>query len=256
MCALRTWKTITTAGLKMPLLKVTGQQSVLTLHLEHPLHLNDGDDYKLALVGFYSENNIQNLRQEATIYFSSNGVHALTFTSGYWTLKSIQERAREYLKQNLPSVDETQFILEKVNGRVSIQSPIKFYLDESVSKLLGFVPISQDMATAYREAGTVIAENPPNIRTVDVIEVHCDIVDNSYVNSDVHKHAETSILYHFFPSVPQGFKISEKPQYPHYVPMKKGLRRIQQIRLMLTDQDNRILQNEDVSNIVYLDLRV
>ncbi|KAG8279406.1 hypothetical protein J6590_106264 [Homalodisca vitripennis] len=102
----------------------------------------------------------------------------------------------------------------------------------------------------------VIASNPPNLKAVDVIEIHCNIVNNSLVNHDVHshKHLETAILYTSSPNVPHGYKISQSPQEKHYIPLRSGLRKIQQITITLVDQNNQLLQNSNVNNIVYLDL--
>ncbi|KAG8302457.1 hypothetical protein J6590_033053, partial [Homalodisca vitripennis] len=148
----------------------------------------------------------------------------------------------------------------KDGDKISINSPIKFYLDKTVSDLLGFEKSDatnlQKESSYFNSNENVIASNPPNLRAVDVIEIHCNIVNNSLVNHDVHshKHLETAILYSFSPNVPHGYKISQSPQEKHYIPLRSGLRKIQQITITLVDQNNQLLQNNHVNNIVYLDL--
>lgn len=251
----------------MPLFKVSGKESVLTLHLEHPLHLEENSMYKLALLGFYSENQIHNLRQHANVYFWDKDIHfipnPLTYKAGYWTIETMQKHASEFLATLKINANVTDFKMEKYGDRVVIYSPVKFYLDAAVSKLLGFTPsqkstqeISNDESSFYESGKQITAQNPPNLRSVDVIEIHCDLVQNSCVKHDVHehKHYETNILYSFFPNVPHGYKISQTPTQRHYIPIKNGLRKIQTITIKVMDQDNQLVQNKDVNNIVYLDL--
>ena len=94
------------------------------------------------------------------------------------------------------------------------------------------------------------------MRPFYVIEVHCNLVEHSFVNHDTHwhKHDETEILYHFFPNVLHGYKISETPEEKFYVPLKKGLNTIREIKVSIKDQDNQLLVNDGVNNIVYLSL--
>lgn len=251
----------------MPLLKLTGKESVLTLYLEHPLHLEDSVNYKLALVGFYSDNNIYNLRQQGNVFFWDNDIAfiptPLSYSAGYWTIETIQNYAREFLKSLKLNINEINFKIERNNGRIIIYSPIKFYLDAVMCTWLGFTPqdksineISTNKSLFYEVDQPINAPNPPNLRLVDVIEIQCDIIQNSCVKHDIyeHKHNETSILHSFFPNVPHGYKISEIPNERHYIPIKKGLNKIQKVTITIKDQDNQLVQNSDVNNIIYLDL--
>ncbi|KAG8314339.1 hypothetical protein J6590_094855, partial [Homalodisca vitripennis] len=248
----------------MPLLKLTGTESVLTLHLEHPIHLDPNVEYYIALVGFYSENNIYNLLQHAKVYFWDLEIHfipkPLILQCGYWTIEKLEKSFRDYIQSLNLSVNSNDFKIFKDGDKISINSPIKFYLDKTVSDLLGFEKSDatnlQKESSYFNSNENVIASNPPNLRAVDVIEIHCNIVNNSLVNHDVHshKHLETAILYSFSPNVPHGYKISQSPQEKHYIPLRSGLRKIQQITITLVDQNNQLLQNNHVNNIVYLDL--
>ncbi|KAG8241822.1 hypothetical protein J6590_078267 [Homalodisca vitripennis] len=248
----------------MPLLKLTGTESVLTLHLEHPIHLDPNEEYYMALVGFYSENNIYNLLQHAKVYFWDLGIHfipkPLILQCGYWTIEKLEKSFRDCIKSLNLSINSDDFKIFKDGDKISINSPIKFYLDKTVSDLLGFEKSDatnlQKESSYFNSNENVIASNPPNLRAVDVIEIHCNIVNNSLVNHDVHsyKHLETAILYSFSPNVPHGYKISQSPQEKHYIPLRSGLRKIQQITITLVDQNNQLLQNNHANNIVYLDL--
>lgn len=53
----------------MKLFKLVGQESVMNLHLNNPIHLDEDAEYKLALTGFYSDNFIANLKEDSKVYF-------------------------------------------------------------------------------------------------------------------------------------------------------------------------------------------
>ncbi|KAG8314277.1 hypothetical protein J6590_096509 [Homalodisca vitripennis] len=198
----------------MPVLKLFGKGSVLNLHFKHPIHLDDTVKYKVALIGFYSENNIYNMRETAHVVFAQEKYN-VPLNPGYWTMESLQQKFGNYLK------------ITRNGDRVVLKSPYNFRMDSNLCALLGF----DQRSTTYNAGETVTATNPPNLRPVEIVEVHCDIVENSYVSHDVHqhKHQETAIVYQFYPDVPHGYKISERPQYPHYVSVRQGLHKLQQI---------------------------
>ncbi|KAG8275441.1 hypothetical protein J6590_085772 [Homalodisca vitripennis] len=167
----------------MPVLKLVGKGTVLNLDFEHPIHLDDTVKYKVALIGFYSENNIYNLRKTAHVVFTLNDQeeHIITLEPGYWTIT-------------------------KNSDRVTLRSLYNFRKDSNLCTLLGF------KADHTGQTGeTVTATNPPSLRPMEIVEVHCNIVENSYVSHDVHqhRHQETAVLYQFYPGVLHGYKISE-----------------------------------------------
>lgn len=224
----------------MPIFKLSGNTSMLNIHLEHPIHLDEGVQYKVALVGFYSENNIYNLSRDSEILFEN--AEPLPVARGYWTLDTLQKHISKVT---------SKFEIKKENNRVVIRSSVKFHMDNTIRALLGFDPV-----TGVTFHDNYKADNAPNLRSVDVIEIHCDIVNTSFTNhaTHYHKHDETSLLYQFYPTVQHGYKISEVPRCLHYVPLKAGLGKIQYINIGLLDQSGMLLQNPDSNNIVYIDI--
>ncbi|KAG8287483.1 hypothetical protein J6590_091492 [Homalodisca vitripennis] len=155
---------------------------------------------------------------------NDQGEHVITLETGYWTMESLQQKFGTYLK------------ITKNNDRVTLRSPYKLSMDSNLCTVLGF------KADHIGQAGeTVTATNPPSLRPMEIVEVHCDIVENSYVSHDVHQHRhhETAVLYQFYPGVPHGYKISERLQYPHYVPVRQGLPTL-------------VYANEDFDSVCYL----
>lgn len=84
------------------MLKLVGQGSVITIHLEHPIHLTDDGGgvgkYQLALYGLYSENNIANLRSDGRVYFWNSRPNALLLEIGHWTADALQAKCRKFIK--------------------------------------------------------------------------------------------------------------------------------------------------------------
>lgn len=244
----------------MTIFKLSGNTSKLNIILEHPLHLDEDVQYKIALIGFYSENNFYNLLQSSLMYFE-NIKTPLVIDSGYWTIESLQKHVRDFLTNSKVDskedstkslkIDSTKFEILKENNRLLIKSPLRFHMDNTIRSLLGFNSVAESVLQDNYKA-----ENAPNLRFVDVVEIHSNIVDNGYTNhtEHYHRHDETSILYQFYPKVPHGYKISETPQYPHYVLLRKGLNTIKEINIELLNQNGLLLQNPDSNNYIYIDL--
>lgn len=172
----------------------------------------------------------------------------------------LNEKINEYiasLKLNIPS---KKFLIKRESDHVAITSPLKFYLDDKAAAFLGYEsPTGKPnniIESFYNSDESIVAPNAPNLRAVDAIEVHCNIVEHSYINHDVHshKHAETEMLYSFFLKVAHGFKIYEVPTERLYVNLKSRLRVIDRIDITLRDQNNRIMQNGSVDCVIILDL--
>lgn len=250
----------------MKIFKLVGKESVLNLHLENPIHLDENTEYKLALTGFYSDNNIPNLRENAFVYLCYGAnvdgkptecIHTFTLEKGYWTIDKIQNKIRLFIQEMLNTLeiialDPNSCVIDKHQDRVRIKSPVGFYFDPAISDLLGFDRGTTQFKPNVYHSGSKI----PKLRTVDVIEIHCNLVEHSYVNHETqwHKHDETEILYHFFHNCPNQYKISEVPQEKFYVPLRRGTRKISEIKITIKDQDNQLLVNDGVNNIVYLSL--
>ncbi len=254
----------------MKIFKLVGKGSIMNLHLDVPIHL-DGE-YRLALTGFYSDNNIANLRTDSNIYFFTakdnptenldNYIKQFTLNKGFWTPETLQSKIRVFLQSMLDTQDVTDInpnsFTISTSDLISVSSPLRFYLDSKLCRLLGFKPCdshSGDINKYYKADETHTASDVPRFRAVDVIEIHCNLVEHSIVNHDTHwhKHDETQILYHFFHNVPRGYKISETSQEKFYVPLK-DMKEIKHIRIVIKDHENQLLVNENVNNIVYLSL--
>lgn len=252
----------------MPLLKLTGTSSVLNLSLEHPIHIEEGESYRMALIGFYCDNYMYNLPVVDYIYFwdstspQPTDVHLMKrfiLDPDYYTLEDLQTYIRQFLKRLDTKVEAENFRIFMFGVHVCIHSPLKFYLGPEVSKLLGYSPPKESptLSSFYNSSTMIVASGTPNLRPANIIEVHCNLLENSYHNHEehAHRHDEGALMYMFYPNTSFGHMISEKPEERHYIPLKQGLRKIQHITVTITDQNVRHLQNNFVSYTVYLDLQ-
>lgn len=247
----------------MKLFKLVGKESIISLHLSNPIHLDEGAEYKIALTGFYSDNFIYNFPEDVPYCF---GYIATTkdkktvsehypINKGHYsiaTINAIMVNALKSFKTKYPEigVSENEFQLYADGAYVQIKTPLKILPTAKFVDLLGLKDGNVEANILTR--GVKL----PKLRAVDVIEIHCNLAEHSFVNHETHwhKHDETEILYHFFPNVPHGYKISEVPQDKFYVPVKSGLTTIREIKITIKDQDNQLIANDDVVNIVYLSL--
>lgn len=233
--------------------RLSGKTSLLKLKLEHPMHLDDDVRYYLALTGFYCDNYFYNITEEACMMFDTPDHLSCSLPKGYYKSGSVIKAIKDYMlkKKIVTSVEESEkFIFRTVRNKIIIESPVKFHMNNSMRRYLGFNEIDE---IVYENKYT--AENMAHFRAFNILEIHCDLVEFSLVNHNVHahKHKETSILYHLDPKE-HGDKIVKLPHVFDYVPLKRGLKTISEVNIALTDENNNLIQNASPSYYVYLKL--
>ena len=250
--------------------RLTGQSPLLQLKLENPIHLEDGVRYYLALTGFSCHNYFYNLTEPASISFykpdGPNPFPTETFPPGFWDVKLMQKLIRRFLLDRTPAllspadVDKFRIFLSGY-GKLIIESPIKCHINNAMRKFLGFNELNENeikyenkhsadkVVSMYEDDGIL------QIRPFDVLEIHCDLVEHSYINHSTHwhKHENSSLLYHLNPRE-YGDKIYKEPCVFNYIPLKNGLQSIRDINVYLTDENHVPLMSAFPNYIVYLKL--
>src|SRR5436190_9105707 len=175
----------------MPQLKLTGPTPNLTLYLEHPIRLDPKREYRLALTGFYADNKIHNLREPDLMYFwknaeSKNKDHEayVYLHPKFYTIADLQDICRSELKKKTKGINTETFSITKLHDQVLIVSPMHFYMGPHLSRMLEFDPppenasLSAAIVTHNYQANTAITGNHvANLRPIDVLEIHCDVID-------------------------------------------------------------------------------
>lgn len=243
----------------MKLFKLSGNSSKLELNLEHPIHLDNDKIYYLGLNGFYSDNFIFNFPNTDSkcirIFYTDNKKQAEMFYPFYAGFYSISDIKREIMKKiknftetNSLNINENSFELTNKNNKILIKTPIPLEFKKHFSDILG---IDRNIDSNKE----IIGKSMPKLRPFDVLEIHCNLLETSFENhNDENLHKESEILYSFFPNVTYGSKISEKPNEIDYIPIRKNIRKIQNIIITIKDEKGNLINNE-ANNIVYLRLK-
>jgi acetone carboxylase gamma subunit len=252
---------------EMVYFRLSGQNPLLQLKLENPIHLEENVRYYLALTGFCFHNYFYNLKAHASISFQGeeNDLQTFSISPTFLTLETLHKKIREFLveKSLVVSADEAKKfrLFRNLNSKVVIVSPIKCHISNGLRRFLGFKELEKDKVEYETEyiADNVVSvyeeNNKSQIRPFNTIEVHCDLVEHSFINhrDHWHKHDNSSLLYHCSPREHKD-KIYEKPSVLNYMPLKSGTLVISNINVYLTDENYVPLQNALSDYIVYLKL--
>lgn len=142
------------------------------------------------------------------------------------------EKAVFYIKQNLNTL------------KCEIKSNLEVNFDKpnTIASILGFK--SRKLAAFKKHYSDYHA----NITKVNSICIQCNLIQNSF-NNDVPVH----IIHMFYPNVPPGWKIVEKPATVIYLPINTKF--INEIILTITDQDGNLINFKEELVTVRLHLK-
>jgi len=92
------------------------------------------------------------------------------------------------------------------------------------------------------------SKNTVNITNINSLQIHCSLVDGSYING-VFKY----LLYTVSPNIPPGCLLQVEPKQNVYVPIK-NISQINSILFSIKDQDSYFanLNNEHVTYFIHL----
>lgn len=192
--------------------------------------------HELALVGLDMYHSIPNIDQTNNMFvYEHDGVlHEIEIPTGSYEIEAINQFIEKTFAvnnyQQLFNIGANNNTLKCVINIKIPNTKIYFDRERSLRNLLGFQSV---ILESVGEHGGV---NPVNILKVNNILVNCDAIDGSYLNE-----RKQPVLYSFFPDVPPGYKIVEKPNAIIYLPISSPV--LDEIKIWLTDQ------NRDVLNI-------
>lgn len=212
---------------------LVGTTSTLRSILFPALRLHKGKQWEAALLDFTTYNSIPNIAEGVNNKFhyyteknkDGNYLHhkEITLPTGSYEIDDICKLIQSSLgKENIS--------IEGNNNTLKTEIKSKFYIDfskeHSVGGLLGF-PLS----TKILEANVAhTSSNNISIITLNTIDITCNIIQGSYRDGE-----NQHILHTFYPSVPPGFKIIERPQNLVYLPLNTSY--VSDIVLNVLDQD-------------------
>ena len=98
-------------------------------------------------------------------------------------------------------------------------------------------------STESKITGQKNGENVPHLEVVELVLIHCNIVNNNYQQS-------SRILYTFVPNKPFGSLLEISPSI--YVFLKTFNSGFQEIKVWFTDQNNNPLEVKDKLNLTLI----
>ena len=196
--------------------------------------------YEIALVNLETYYSFPNIDETNNVFTYSNDndniPHKIIIPEGSYELADLNNTIQHEMKKrgHYDSVNEEYFINISANTNtlksvliIEQGYQVDFTQPNSLSKVLGFNSLKY-------EEGFHESENVVNILTINSILVDIDIIAGSYVNGST-----KNTIYSFFPKVSPGYKIIESPVNLVYLPLT--LDRINSLNVILTDQDNHLL---------------
>ena len=148
---------------------------------------------------------------------------------GSYSIPDIQDYFKYILKKHSESVDNPsiRIYVNKIENRITFKIKSGYYLElltPETMKLLGSTisKINKDMNS----------KNVPNLEVVEVVLVHCNLVNNDYQQ-------ESRILYIFVPNKTCGSLLEISPR--NHVFLKSFNSEFREIKVWFTDQKSRPL---------------
>ena len=206
------------------IISLSGRTSVLENQFFPPIELSHDKTYVLGLVELLTFNSIPNLDNKK---FYVKGTDTISIPTGSYEIEDIDK----FLSSKL-STKNIHFSLKANNN--TLQSIIKCNRDidftkaDSIGDLLGFKP------QILKADKSHTSELPISILKINSLRVECNITRGAYSNGK-----EVHIIHEFFPAVPPGYKIIEKPLEVIYLPI--SVKNIDYLQLRLVDQDGELV---------------
>lgn len=212
---------------------ISNNSPSLRCHLFPPVLLKQHKEWEAALLDFATYNSIPNISEEL-----NNKLHFM---------KSLNETTHEIVELKTGAYEitdinrELQSLLGKGvielkanNNNLRSELKCKYFIDfaqpESIGELLGFPKTSSLLEPGVMHTSPLTV----NINKINAINITCNIVQGSYKDG-----SNGHILHTFYPSVPPGFKIVEKPHNLIYLPLNTT--RLSDIVLNVLDQDGNLV---------------
>lgn len=230
---------------------ITGNSSTLRSILFPALRLQKDKLWEAALLDLTTYNSIPNIIENVNnkIHYYKNkdqgGEYSkfeeFSLPTGSYELLDINEIIQEHFgKDNI--------VIKGNNNTLKTEITSKYFIDlsqsHSIGEILGF-PKTTPILEANK---THTGDKTVNIVRVNTVDITCNIIQGSYRNGE-NRH----ILHTFYPSVPPGFKIIERPNNLVYLPLNTTY--ISDIVLNILDQDGNIVDFREESIAVRLHIR-
>ena len=159
---------------------------------------------------------------------------------GSYSVSDIQDYFEYILKKHSESVDNPsiKIYVNKIENRITFKSKNGYYLELLTPKTMKLLGSTESKITKDKNG-----ENVPHLEIVEVVLVHCNLVNNDYQQN-------SRILYNFVPNKTFGSLLEISP--PNHVFLKTFNSEFQEIKICFTDQTSKPLEVEDKINVTLI----
>ena len=221
----------------------TSEYHVLLLKLVDKLDLKSGQKSVAlsSLCIYYTWRNIKSSYKNNKFKISAPTWNdEFELLDGSYSISDIQDYFEYILKRHSESVDDPpiEIFANKNENRITFKSKNGYYLElltPETMKLLG--------STESKITGKKNGENVPHLEVVELVLIHCNIVDNTYQQN-------SRILYTLVPNKPFGSLLEISP--PNHIFLKTFNSEFQEIKVWFTHQNSNPLEVEDKINITLI----
>lgn len=221
------------------ILTLSGNSSILEAEYFPPIELSSSKQYVLGLVELLTFNAIPNIDSGNNKFYIGNKI--IVLPTGSYEIGDIDE----FIQRELTGTDIKLTLRANNNtlcAEIESNKEIDFTYKDSIGDLLGFTPRILKPSINHSSDSTV------KILKLNVVRVESNITCGAFLNDQ-----QVHTIYSFFPSVPPGFKIIEKPSTIIYLPVTVSS--IQQLQLRIVDQDDRLVNFRDETITVRLHIK-
>lgn len=188
------------------------QNTSLRIHLNPPIYLDKSKQYVLGLTGFETFNNVPNVHEKNNIFayrIESQGSHIMRhiqIPKGTYNAVDIHR----YLAEHIEGEGALEIALNTntMETNLKCRYEVDFSMPTSIGQLLGFGH------TILNRNVWHTSQNHVKLIGVNSLTIMSNIIGGSYANG-----TQAHILHQFFPSVPPGYKIIDRPQPVIYLPV-------------------------------------
>ena len=212
-----------------------------TTNFTRPITLDSNKQYTIGLnrvinMSFTWFNVNAGYKNQLIKYSSDNGstFKNITFPAGVWNYTDFNTYIKNLTKKK--TGDEYEYpitlVFDDTTFRVTVTLAANYQLDLRASNFNDLIGFDKKILAS----GTHIGPRVPNLsQDTDVLNVHCDLVNESLVDGE-----ETDIIYSFSTSVLKpSYSFTLEPQRVTFNPVNKTT--ISSIRIVITDGKRRLV---------------
>ena len=220
----------------------TSEYHVLLLNLTNKIDLRSEKTVALSNLSiYYTWKNIKSSYNNNKFQiFAPTGSEEFNLPDGSYSITDIQNYFKYILKKHGENVDNPSIIIyiNKIENRITFKIKSGYYLELLTPETMKLL-----RSTVSKINKDKNGENVPNLEVLEVVLVHCNLVNNDYQQG-------SRILYTFIPNKTFGSLLEISPR--NHVFLKTFNSEFREIKVWFTDQKSRPLVVEDKINVTLI----